>query len=60
MSRCRERKGLDLTCCAASSRFPTKDLVPYDTAFLSGFVVEHYQVVLPTRRSGRSTRWTST
>ena len=26
--------------------FPTADLVPYDTAFLSGFVVEHYQVVL--------------
>jgi hypothetical protein len=25
---------------------PTTDLVPYDTAFLSGFVVEHYQVVL--------------
>ncbi len=26
--------------------FPTSDLVPYDTACLSGFVVEHYQVVL--------------
>jgi hypothetical protein len=26
--------------------FPTSDLVPYDTAFLSGHVVEHYQVVL--------------
>lgn len=26
--------------------FPTRDLVPYDTKFLSGFVVEHYQVVL--------------
>jgi hypothetical protein len=26
--------------------FPTTDLVPYDTAYLSGFVVEHYQVVL--------------
>ncbi len=26
--------------------FPTTDLVPYDTAMLSGFVVEHYQVVL--------------
>jgi predicted RNA-binding Zn-ribbon protein involved in translation (DUF1610 family) len=24
----------------------TTDLVPYDTAYLSGFVVEHYQVVL--------------
>jgi hypothetical protein len=26
--------------------FPASELVPYDTAFLSGFVVEHYQVVL--------------
>ena len=26
--------------------FPTNDLIPYDTAYLSGFVVEHYQVVL--------------
>ena len=26
--------------------FPTNELVGYDTSFLSGFVVEHYQVVL--------------
>jgi hypothetical protein len=26
--------------------FPTADMVPYDTAFLSGFVVEHYQLAL--------------
>jgi hypothetical protein len=26
--------------------FPTAGLVPYDAAFLAGFVVEHYQVVL--------------
>ena len=26
--------------------FPTSEAVPYDTAYLSGFVVEHYQVVL--------------
>jgi hypothetical protein len=26
--------------------FPTEQLKPYDTAFLSGFVVEHYQIVL--------------
>jgi hypothetical protein len=26
--------------------FKTTELVPYDTAFLSGFVVEHYQIVL--------------
>lgn len=28
--------------------FPTKELVPYDTAFLSGFVVERYQINLET------------
>jgi hypothetical protein len=26
--------------------FPTTELKPYDTAYLSGFVVEHYQIVL--------------
>jgi hypothetical protein len=26
--------------------FPTAELVPYDAAMVSGFVVEHYQVVL--------------
>ncbi len=26
--------------------FPTAELVPYDAAMLSGFVVEHYQIVL--------------
>ena len=26
--------------------FPTKELVPYATGFLSGFVIEHYQIVL--------------
>jgi hypothetical protein len=26
--------------------FPTRELVPYDTGYLSGHVVEHYQVVL--------------
>jgi uncharacterized protein len=26
--------------------FQTSELVPYDTAYLSGFVVEHYQIVL--------------
>ncbi len=26
--------------------FPTIELKPYDTAYLSGFVVEHYQIVL--------------
>jgi hypothetical protein len=36
--------------------FPGSDLVPYDTAYLSGFVVEHYQVVLiDAARSARET-----
>lgn len=26
--------------------YPTQNLIPYDTAYLSGFVVEHYRVVL--------------
>jgi hypothetical protein len=26
--------------------FPSADMVPYDTAFLSGFIVEHYQIAL--------------
>jgi hypothetical protein len=26
--------------------FPTAELVPYETVYLSGFVVEHYQIVL--------------
>jgi hypothetical protein len=26
--------------------FPSEGMVPYDTAFLSGFVVEHYQIAL--------------
>src|SRR6185369_373954 len=39
-------KGVDLTLLKGVEPFPTKALVPYDTAFLSGFVVERYQVVL--------------
>ncbi len=26
--------------------FPSQELVPYDKAYVSGFVVEHYQIVL--------------
>ena len=33
--------------------FPTGECVPYDTAFLSGHVVEHYQVAL-TQATGQS------
>jgi hypothetical protein len=38
--------GIDLSLLRRVEPFPTQDLVPYDTAFLSGHVVEHYQVVL--------------
>ena len=38
--------GLDAGLLRQIEPFPTGELVPYDTAFLSGFVVEHYQVVL--------------
>jgi uncharacterized protein (DUF427 family) len=38
--------GIDLNLLRQVEPFPTQDLVPYDTAFLSGHVVEHYQVVL--------------
>jgi hypothetical protein len=38
--------GIARSLLAGVEPFPTKELVPYDTAYLSGFVVEHYQVVL--------------
>jgi predicted RNA-binding Zn-ribbon protein involved in translation (DUF1610 family) len=38
--------GLPLNLLRQIEPFPTADVVPYDTAFLSGYVVEHYQVVL--------------
>jgi hypothetical protein len=39
-------RGVDRGLLARIEPFPTADAVPYDTAYLSGFVVEHYQVVL--------------
>ena len=39
-------QGIDQGLLREVQPFPTTDLVAYDTAFLSGFVVEHYQVVL--------------
>ncbi len=39
-------QGVSLRLLKGVEPFPTTDLVPYDTAFLSGFVVEQYQVVL--------------
>ena len=38
--------GLDLGLVKDVEPFPTKELTPYDTSYLSGFPVEHYQVVL--------------
>ena len=39
-------QGLPLDLLRKVEPFPTHDVVSYDTAFLSGHVVEHYQVVL--------------
>src|SRR5262249_5136770 len=39
-------RGVSLALLKQVEPFPTNELVPYDTSFLSGFVVEHYQVVL--------------
>ena len=39
-------KGVNERLLRGVEPFPTKELIPYDTAYLSGFVVEHYQVVL--------------
>lgn len=46
-------QGLPLELLKQVEPFPTRELVPYDTAFLSGHVVEHYQVVL-TEAANRS------
>jgi hypothetical protein len=39
-------RGLPLDLLAQIEPFPTSQVVKYDTAFLAGHVVEHYQVVL--------------
>ena len=39
-------QGLPIDLLRKVEPFPTKEVVAYDTAFLSGHVVEHYQVVL--------------
>ena len=39
-------QGLPLDLLKQVEPFPTQEVVPYDTAFLSGHVVEHYRVVL--------------
>jgi hypothetical protein len=39
-------QGLPIDLLRQVEPFPTREVVPYDTAFLSGHVVEHYRVVL--------------
>jgi hypothetical protein len=39
-------QGIPRPLLAQVEPFMTNELVPYDTSYLSGFVVEHYQVVL--------------
>ena len=39
-------QGIPIDLLRQVEPFPTRDAVPYDTAFLSGHVVEHYRVVL--------------
>jgi hypothetical protein len=39
-------QGLPIDLLKKVEPFPTAEVVPYDTAFLSGHTVEHYQVVL--------------
>ena len=46
-------QGIPLDLLRQIEPFPTSELVPYDTAFLSGHIVEHYQVVL-TEASNQS------
>jgi hypothetical protein len=45
--------GVDISLLRQVEPFPTQEIVPYDTAFLSGHVVEHYQVAL-TEAAGDS------
>jgi predicted RNA-binding Zn-ribbon protein involved in translation (DUF1610 family) len=39
-------QGLPIELLRQVEPFPTQEVLPYDTAFLSGHVVEHYKVVL--------------
>ena len=39
-------QGLPMELLRQVEPFPTQEVVPYDTAFLAGHVVEHYKVVL--------------
>jgi hypothetical protein len=39
-------QGIPIDLLRRIEPFPTTNLLPYDTAYLSGFIVEHYRVVL--------------
>ena len=45
-SRCQGRRASPESLLKEIEPFPTGELVPYSTGYLSGFVVEHYRVVL--------------
>ena len=51
-------QGLPLDLLRQVEPFPDAGVVPYDTAFLSGHVVEHYQVVLFDAAQRRRSRCT--
>jgi ribosomal protein S27E len=40
-------KGVDRSLIEAIGGYPTKELVPYDSGFVAGWVVERYQIDLP-------------
>jgi hypothetical protein len=49
-------RGLDIDLLKHLEPFPTKELVPYETRFVSGWQVEHYQVpLLDAARNGFGT-----
>jgi len=49
-------RGLDIALLQKLEPFPTKDLVPYETRYVSGWQVEHYQVpLLDAARTGFGT-----
>ena len=49
-------KGLDIDLLQKLEPFPTKELVPYETRYVSGWQVEHYQVpLLDAARNGFGT-----
>ena len=53
-------KGVDASLLRQVEPFPTKELVPYDTAFLSGFVVERYQINLEAAATASVTQMHAT